>query len=74
MREQSGLNTVCGVGGSSTAVRAKAKVPIGSEGLGDLSFEGSVLDNSEVPALLGLRTIEALHGIIDTKGAEDVRL
>eukprot|EP00975_Prorocentrum_lima_P034289 7206443-Prorocentrum_lima.AAC.1 len=28
---------------------------------------GSVPDNSEVPALLGLRTIEKLHGIIDTR-------
>eukprot|EP00975_Prorocentrum_lima_P051846 10857924-Prorocentrum_lima.AAC.1 len=46
-RAQSGLNTVCGVGGSSNAVRTKAKVPIGIEGLGDLSFEGSVLDNSD---------------------------
>eukprot|EP00975_Prorocentrum_lima_P011548 2453852-Prorocentrum_lima.AAC.1 len=52
VREQSGLNTVCGIGGSSNAVRTKAKVPIGIEGLGDLSFEGSVLDNSDVPALL----------------------
>eukprot|EP00975_Prorocentrum_lima_P028029 5891625-Prorocentrum_lima.AAC.1 len=34
--------------------------------MGNLSFEGSVLDNSDIPALLGLRTIEALHGIIDT--------
>eukprot|EP00975_Prorocentrum_lima_P013448 2853899-Prorocentrum_lima.AAC.1 len=46
------LNTVCGVGGSSNAVRTKAKVPIDIEGLGDLSFEGSVLDNGDVPALL----------------------
>eukprot|EP00975_Prorocentrum_lima_P063380 12891145-Prorocentrum_lima.AAC.1 len=52
VREQYGLNGVCGVGGSSNAVRTKAKVLIGIEGLGDLSCEGSVLDNSDVPALL----------------------
>eukprot|EP00975_Prorocentrum_lima_P057916 12151846-Prorocentrum_lima.AAC.1 len=34
--------------------------------LENISFKGSVLENSEVPALLGLRTIERLHGAIDT--------
>eukprot|EP00975_Prorocentrum_lima_P004412 956602-Prorocentrum_lima.AAC.1 len=44
-----------------------ATVPAGVPELGNLPFEGSVLDNSDVPALLGLRTIEALHGIMDTR-------
>eukprot|EP00975_Prorocentrum_lima_P064585 12898366-Prorocentrum_lima.AAC.1 len=56
-----------GVGGSSNAVRTKATVRIGIAELGNLSFEGSVLDNSAVPALLGLRTNEALYGRIDTR-------
>eukprot|EP00975_Prorocentrum_lima_P001208 259286-Prorocentrum_lima.AAC.1 len=38
--------------------------------MGDLSFEGSVLDDSDVTALLGLRKIEALHGIIDARTTE----
>eukprot|EP00975_Prorocentrum_lima_P026906 5660569-Prorocentrum_lima.AAC.1 len=38
--------------------------------MGDLSFEGSVIEDSDVPALLGLRTIEALHGIVDTRTTE----
>eukprot|EP00975_Prorocentrum_lima_P013817 2936309-Prorocentrum_lima.AAC.1 len=56
VKEQAGLNSVCSVGGSSNAVRTIATVPIGIAILGNLSFEGSVLDNSDVLALLGLRT------------------
>eukprot|EP00975_Prorocentrum_lima_P054311 11391072-Prorocentrum_lima.AAC.1 len=41
VKEQAGLNSVCGIGGSSNAVRAKATVPIGIAELGNLSFEGS---------------------------------
>eukprot|EP00975_Prorocentrum_lima_P040275 8458277-Prorocentrum_lima.AAC.1 len=47
VKEQAGLNSVGGVGGSSNAVRTKATVPIGIAELGNLSFEGSVLDNSD---------------------------
>eukprot|EP00975_Prorocentrum_lima_P043468 9126222-Prorocentrum_lima.AAC.1 len=67
VEDQPGLNSVSGVGGSSNAVRTKATLPIGVSELGNLLFRGSVLDNSDVPALLGLRTIANLHGIIDTR-------
>eukprot|EP00975_Prorocentrum_lima_P053135 11143393-Prorocentrum_lima.AAC.1 len=49
-KEQSGLNSVYGVGGSSNTVRTKATVPVGVAELGNLSFEGSVLDNRDVSA------------------------
>ncbi len=52
---QSGLGSVCGVGGSSNAVRSKATVPVGVKELGNTSYTGSVLDDSDVPALLGLK-------------------
>eukprot|EP00975_Prorocentrum_lima_P063000 12888833-Prorocentrum_lima.AAC.1 len=61
VEEQPGLNSVCGVGGSTNAVKKKATVPRGVPELGNISIRGSVLQNSEVPALLGLRTIERLH-------------
>eukprot|EP00975_Prorocentrum_lima_P016189 3435670-Prorocentrum_lima.AAC.1 len=41
LKPQPGNNIVCGVGGAANAVRTKAGVPIGIEGMGDLSFEGS---------------------------------
>eukprot|EP00975_Prorocentrum_lima_P027938 5874373-Prorocentrum_lima.AAC.1 len=69
VEEQPGLSSVCGVGGSTNAVRKRATVPIGVPELGNISSKGSVLENSEVPALLGLRTIERLHGVIDTRKA-----
>eukprot|EP00975_Prorocentrum_lima_P061362 12863255-Prorocentrum_lima.AAC.1 len=67
VEDQPGLNSVCGVGGSTNAVKARATVPIAVSELGNLSYRGSVLDNSEVLAVLGLRTIEKLHGVIDTR-------
>eukprot|EP00975_Prorocentrum_lima_P046666 9752354-Prorocentrum_lima.AAC.1 len=47
VKEHAGLNSVYGVGGSSNAVRTIATVPIGIAELGNLSIEGSVLDNSD---------------------------
>eukprot|EP00975_Prorocentrum_lima_P035413 7436430-Prorocentrum_lima.AAC.1 len=49
VEEQPGLNSVCGVGGSSNAVKTRVTVPIGVSELGNLLFKGSVLVNSDVP-------------------------
>eukprot|EP00975_Prorocentrum_lima_P034870 7326970-Prorocentrum_lima.AAC.1 len=47
VEDQPGLNSVCGVGGSTNSVKTRATVPIGVSELGNLVYKGSVLENSE---------------------------
>eukprot|EP00975_Prorocentrum_lima_P052942 11098740-Prorocentrum_lima.AAC.1 len=64
MNEQEGLGRVSGVGGTNF-IKHKAIVPIGVAELGNVKYSRSMLENSEVPALLGLRTIDGKNGVID---------
>eukprot|EP00975_Prorocentrum_lima_P006325 1363714-Prorocentrum_lima.AAC.1 len=41
MEDQPGLNSVCGVGGYTNAVKKRATVPLGVSELGNLAFKGS---------------------------------
>ena len=45
-------------------------MPIGLPNHGTGTFTGPVLDNSEIPALLGLRSMEEKHGILDLRPHE----
>ena len=58
---------ICGVGTGSPTVNMEATVPIGIPELDIGAYTGPVMENSEVPALLGLRTLQGKHAIIDTK-------
>eukprot|EP00975_Prorocentrum_lima_P009679 2062792-Prorocentrum_lima.AAC.1 len=61
IEKHQGLGSVCG-GGGTNIIKHKATVPIGVSEPGNATYGGSMLESSEVPALLGLRTIEARMG------------
>eukprot|EP00975_Prorocentrum_lima_P066937 12912073-Prorocentrum_lima.AAC.1 len=47
-------STSRGVGGATNSIQSRAIEPIGVSELGNAVYYGSMLDNSEVPTLLGL--------------------
>eukprot|EP00975_Prorocentrum_lima_P029068 6105143-Prorocentrum_lima.AAC.1 len=51
-QRQHGLGSACGVGGTNS-IRHKAPVPICVSEVGSATYSGSMLENGEVPALLG---------------------
>jgi len=55
-----------GVGSGSSEITRKARVPICLSSGVQAVYEASVVDGSELPALLGLQSLESRHAIIDT--------
>ena len=55
-----------GVGSGSSEITRKARVPICLSSGSQATYEASVVDGSELPALLGLQSLESRHAIIDT--------
>ena len=58
---------VQGVGKHSQAVTDKVGMPGRLEDGTDIVFDSPVVPNSDIPALLGMRTLQRLHGIVDCR-------
>ena len=67
LRPSGSSGGVRGVGTNPSPTSMVAQVPIAVPGLGQGTYTGPVLDNSDVPALLGLRTMEKRHAILDLR-------
>lgn len=63
-------SSIRGVGQGESTASTVVKMPIGIPNHGTGTFTGPVLDNSDIPALLGLRTMEEKHGILDMRPGE----
>jgi len=62
--EPSGIS---GVGKGVIPVNHAVTVPIGIPGTGQSNFKGLVLPSSQVPALLGLKSMQKKHTILDLR-------
>ena len=63
-------SSIRGVGQGESTASTVVEMPIGIPNHGTGTFTGPVLDNSDIPALLGLRTMEEKYGILDMRPNE----